>query len=114
MSVVEELHCCSIEILKSKEEECYKLSIIKSKSLISFGTFSQADEEKLPHRADLTDRKTEVKTVCAHHKALMIDNYEVLQKNCCNPFKTQKTTIKRNLRDMSLKFAKDQQKNQFA
>ena len=93
MSVVEELHCCSIEILKSKEEECYKLSIIKSKSLISFGTFSQADEAKLSYHTDLTDRKTEVKTVCAHHKALMIDNYEVLQKNCCNPFKTHKTTI---------------------
>ena len=66
MSVVEELHCCSIEIRKSKEEECYNLSMVKSKSLISFSTFSQADEEKLSYRADLTDRKTEVKTVCAH------------------------------------------------
>ena len=42
------------------------------------------------------------------HKALMIGNYEVLQKNCCNPFKTQKTIIKRNLRVISVKFAKDQ------
>ena len=40
----------------------------------------------------------------------MIDNYEVLQKNCCNPFKTHKSTIKRNLQVMSVKFAKDQQK----
>ena len=107
MSMVEELHCCSIEILKSKEEECYKLSIIISKSLISFSTFSQADEAKLSYHADITDRKTEVKTVCAHHKALMIDNYEVLQKNCCNPFKTHKTTIKQNFRVMSVKFAEE-------
>ena len=90
------------------------MSIVKSKSLISFSTFSQADEAKLSYRTDLTDRKTEVKTVCAHHKALMIDNYEVLQKNCCNPFKTPKTTIKRNLQVISVKFAKDQQKNQLA
>ena len=48
------------------------------------------------------------------HKALIIDNYEVLQKNCCNPFKTLKSTIKRNLQVMSVKFAKDQQKNQLA
>ena len=75
MSVVEELDCCGTEILKSKEEECYKLSIVKSKSLILFCTFSQADEEKLYFCTDLTDQKTEVKTVCAHHKALMIDNY---------------------------------------
>ena len=66
MSVVKELHCCSKEILKSKEEECYKLSIVKSKSLISFSTFNQVDEAKLSYRTDLTDRKTEVKTVCAH------------------------------------------------
>ena len=31
MNVVEELRCCSIEILKSKEKECYKSSILKSK-----------------------------------------------------------------------------------
>ena len=66
MSVVEELHCGSIEILNSKEEQCYKLSIVKSKSLISSSTFSQAEEAKLSYRADLTDRKTELKTVCAH------------------------------------------------
>ena len=41
-------------------------------------THSLADEEKLPYQADLTDRKTEVKTECAHHKALIIDNCEVL------------------------------------
>ena len=50
-----------IEILKSKEEHCYELSIVKSKSLISSSTFSQADEAKLSYRADLTDRKTELK-----------------------------------------------------
>ena len=44
----------------------------------------------------------------------MIDNYEVLQKNCCNPFKTHKSTIQRNLRVLSVKFAKGQQKNQSA
>ena len=66
MSVVEELHCRSIEILKSKEKECYKSSIVKSKSFISLSTFSQADEENLPYHADLTDQKTKVKTVCAH------------------------------------------------
>ena len=44
----------------------------------------------------------------------MIDNYEVLQKNCCNSFKTPKTTIKRNLQAIRVKFAKDQQKNQLA
>ena len=65
MSVIEDLHCCSIEIFKNKEEECYKLSIVKSKSLISFSTFSQADEEKLSYRADLNDGKTEVEAVCA-------------------------------------------------
>ena len=36
------------------------------------------------------------------------------KKNCCNPFKTHKTTIKQNLRVISVKFAKDQQKNQLA
>ena len=41
MSVVEELQCCGIGILMSKEEECHKLSIVESKSLIPFGTFSQ-------------------------------------------------------------------------
>ena len=66
MNVVEELRCCSIEILKSKEKECYKSSIVKSKSYISFSTFSQADEENLIYRADLIDQKTKVKTVCAH------------------------------------------------
>ena len=73
MSVVEELPCCSIEILKSKEKECHKLSIVKSKLLITFSTFSQADEEKLLHQVDLSDRKTEVQTVYAHHKAFMIE-----------------------------------------
>ena len=52
MSVVEELQCCSIGILMSKEEECHKLSIVESKSLIPFSTFSQADEEKFLYRAD--------------------------------------------------------------
>ena len=35
-------------------------------------------------------------------------------KNCCNPFKTRKTTIKRNLQVISVEFAKDLQKNQSA
>ena len=46
MSVVEELQFCSIGILKSKEEDCDNFSIVKSKSLIPFSTFSRADEEK--------------------------------------------------------------------
>ena len=96
MSVVEELQCYSIRIFQSKKEECHESSIVKLKSLIPFSTFSQADEQKLLHQADFTDRKTEVQTVCAHHKALMIDNYKVLQNNCCDPFETHKTTIKRN------------------
>ena len=44
----------------------------------------------------------------------MIDNYEVLQKNYCSRFKTHKSTIKRNLQVISVKFAKHQQKNQLA
>ena len=60
VSAFEKLQCCSRGILKSKEEDCHELSIVKSKSLIPCSTFSQADEEKLPYRADLTDRKTEV------------------------------------------------------
>ena len=44
----------------------------------------------------------------------MIDNHEALQKYCCNPFKTHKNNIKRNLQVISVKFAKDLQKNQFA
>ena len=90
------------------------LSIIKSKSLIPFSTFSEADKEKLLYRADLSDQKTEVQTVCVHHKALMIDNHEALQKYCCNPFKTHKNNTKQNLQIISVKFAKDLQKNQFA
>ena len=78
MNVVEELQCCSIGILRSKKEKCHKLSIIRSKSLIPFSTLSKADEQKRLYQADLTDGKTEVKTVCAHHKALVIDNCEVL------------------------------------
>ena len=35
-------------------------------------------------------------------------------KNCCNSFKTHKTTIKRKLRVISVEFAKDLQKNQLA
>ena len=44
----------------------------------------------------------------------MIDKYDVLQKNCCNPSKTHKTTIKQNLRVISVNFAKDLEKNQLA
>ena len=41
----------------------------------------------------------------------MIDSDEVLQKNCCNPFKTLKITIKQNLQLISVKLARDLQKN---
>ena len=44
----------------------------------------------------------------------MIDKYDVLQKNCCNPSKTHKTTNKRNLQVISVKFAKYLQKNYLA
>ena len=55
------------EFLKAKKKmrvylkRRYTISIVISKSLIPFNTFSQADEEQLPYRADLTDQKT-------HHK----------------------------------------------
>ena len=35
-------------------------------------------------------------------------------KNCCNSFKAHKTNIKQNVQVISVKFAKDLQKNQFA
>ena len=92
-----EVHLCSIGILK-EEIKCRKLSISKSKTLKFFSSLLIDDEEKLLHRTNLLDKKEEVNTVCGHHKSLLIDRYEVLQKTCCNPFNTHKS-IKLNLQE---------------
>ena len=58
--------------------------------------------------------KQKLKLFVHAHKALVIDNYDVLERKCCNPFKTHKNTVKQNFRVTSVKFTKDLQKNQLA
>ena len=57
--------------------------------MILFASLKE-DKEKNLFRTDLVKQKDEVVTVCAHHKALILDRYKVLEKYCCNPFKTYK------------------------
>ena len=84
---------CSIGTLKSKKRKCLKLTIVISIAIILFTSLKE-DKEKFLFRADLVEQKDEVITVCAHHKALIFDRYEVLQKYCCsNPFKTHKKIL---------------------
>ena len=40
-------------------------------------TSLKEDKEKFLFRNNLVDQKDEVITVCAHHKALILDKYEV-------------------------------------
>ena len=43
-------------------------------------TSLQEDKEKNLFKTDLVGKKDEVITVCVHHKSLILNRYEVLQK----------------------------------
>ena len=46
------------------------------------------DNKELISLCSATDLSTDsgILTICSHHKKLFLDEYEFLQKNCCDPF----------------------------
>ena len=74
-------------------------------------TLLKEDKEKFFFRTDLVKQKDKV--VCAHHKALILDRYEVLQNYCCNRFKIHKKNIGQSLQVICLKFAKELKEKEF-
>jgi hypothetical protein len=42
----------------------------------------------------------ENENICFHHEQLFVSKYHLLHKTCCNPFKSNKKTVKRGLRQI--------------
>lgn len=97
---------CSVGILKGQEIECHKITFVKSCGFVAFESLQQEDKQRLLYRADLVNDAAKISDLCLHHKALIIDRYEVLQKSCCDPFNShRKRKIKSHLQVISLEFA---------
>jgi len=51
----------------------------------------------LLYRTELVAEKDKVTTLCAHHKAILVDSFETFQTNYCDPFQAHKQKILKNL-----------------
>ena len=80
---------CSIGLVK--EEVCHKQTYIKEMGLINVEDIDIQDKQIIIKRSGI---QAIIETICFHHKYLLLNKYEFLQKTCCDPFQEHKKSIK--------------------
>ena len=79
---------CSVGI--TKEETCHKLSYVKTIGLVNFDQLNSEEKNIIKKRSEI---KESIKTICYHHKRLLLVKYPQYQYTCCDPFHEHKKSI---------------------
>lgn len=97
---------CTIGIA-TKSDDCHSTSYSKSKDIYNLNTFTWTDKELLRYRVN-NFLPSDNDTICNHHKCKYLDYYtEKYGRNCCDPFKKHKKSIKENLRELDMETCRD-------
>ena len=75
----------------AKEENCHKLSYVKTIGLTNFNHLDDKEKKIINKRSEI---KELISTICDHHKYLLMVKYPQYQYKCCDPFNAHKKSIK--------------------
>lgn len=82
-----------------KSSDCHKTAYTRKCGLIPINSLDKELVELLFLRAGINAGTTiEGQTICYHHQQILLEKYEFLQKNCCDPFSAHKKTVSGSLR----------------
>ena len=59
------------------------------------------DKSLLISRTGLSASVLDTGNICSHHKKILLEKYEFLQRSCCDPFKAHKQPVKKGLRTVN-------------
>ncbi|XP_036608219.1 ARL14 effector protein-like [Trichosurus vulpecula] len=91
---------CSVRVQLRATNECHKTYYAGHTGFKTLQELSSNDALLLQLRTGMTLSGND--TICLHHAKIYIDQFEDLQKSCCDPFNILKKLAKKNLRASDL------------
>lgn len=99
---MEQLPFCSVGLYLQTEAECHKTcyteNLAINKDLKNVGALKSDLQDLLRRRIGFQYSLESTDTLCLHHEKCLLDNYEILQKACCDPYQKHKSRVRKSLR----------------
>uniref|UniRef100_H3AKY4 ARF like GTPase 14 effector protein n=2 Tax=Latimeria chalumnae TaxID=7897 RepID=H3AKY4_LATCH len=91
-----ELHPCSVGVQLQVTHECHKKCLTRQVGFKALSDISSADMLLLQLRTGIMTLSKD-NTICLHHEKTYIEQYEGMQKACCDPFNIHRKLVKKSL-----------------